>query len=335
LGEVSVEQIVAWRSGLDALHARVGHRFARPEVRARAGRFLAALLARVERKNGWHLAEAMGEATPDGAQRLLTGAVWDADAVRDDQRAYVVEHLGDLGAILVIDETGFLKKGHKSAGVAPQYSGAAGGVANSQVGVFLAYAAPRGRAFLDRALYLPREWTDDPARCQAAGVPAAVAFATKPELAKALLARAFAAGVPAAWVTADAVYGQDGALRRWLEGEGRAYVLPSPGRRANGSTRTTWSAACRSRGWRGRCRPGGGDGSRSATGRRGRASSGGRRTSSPAGGPTGASGSSSGARSPTRPTSPTTARSARTGRPWRNWRAWRRAAGRSRRASNG
>jgi SRSO17 transposase len=113
--------------------------------------------------------------------------------------------------------------------VAPQYSGAAGGVANSQVGVFLAYAAPRGRAFLDRALYLPKEWTDDPARCRAAGVPAAVAFATKPELARALLARAYGAGTPAAWVTADAVYGQDGALRRWLEGEGRAYVLAVTG----------------------------------------------------------------------------------------------------------
>lgn len=227
-GDVTVEQIAGWRSGLGALHARIGPRFARPEVRARAGRFLAALLGRVERKNGWQLAEAMGEATPDGVQRLLNGARWDADAVRDDLRGYVVEHLGDPRAILVIDETGFVKKGDKSAGVAPQYSGAAGGVATSQVGVFLAYATPRGRAFLDRALYLPKEWADDPARCRAAGIPD-VGFATKPALAKALLGRAFAADVPAAWVTADAVYGQDGALRRWLEGEGRAYVLAVTG----------------------------------------------------------------------------------------------------------
>lgn len=151
-------------------------------------------------------------------------ADWDPDGVRDDLRAYVVESLGDPQAVLILDETGFLKKGTKSAGVARQYTGTAGRIENAQVGVFLAYADRHGTAFLDRALYLPKEWTGDPQRCEAAGGPDGTAFATKIRLAKAMLSRAFAAGVPAAWVTGDEVYGT-GELRRWLEGEERPYVL--------------------------------------------------------------------------------------------------------------
>lgn len=222
---VSLEQIATWHDDLAALQERIAPRFVRAEVRVRAGRYLTGLLAPLERRNGWQLAEALGETNPDGVQRLLRTAQWDAEAVRDDLRAYVVEHLGDPDAVLVIDETGFLKKGTKSAGVARQYSGTAGRIENSQIGVFLAYASPRGHAFLDRALYLPKAWTEDAPRREGAGIPAAVGFATKGDLGQAMLARAFAAGVPAAWVTGDEVYGNDGDLRRWLEREQRPYVL--------------------------------------------------------------------------------------------------------------
>jgi SRSO17 transposase len=220
-----VARIAAWQEGLNALHGRLAPRFQRPEVRARAGRYLAGLLGSVERRNGWQLAEALGERSPDGVQRLLRTARWDADAVRGDLRGYVVEHLGDPAAVLVVDETGFLKKGAKSAGVARQYSGTAGRVENCQIGVFLAYASPKGRAFLDRALYLPKDWAADAARRWEARVPAEVGFATKGELARAMLERAFAAGVPAAWVAGDEPYGNDGGLRRWLEARRRPYVL--------------------------------------------------------------------------------------------------------------
>jgi len=217
--------IAGWRDEVHVVQERIAPRFARPEVRARMGRYLAGLLGPVERRNGWQLAEQIGEQTPDGVQRLLTTARWDAEAVRDDLRAYVVEHLGDPAAVLVVDETGFLKKGTKSVGVARQYSGTAGRIENCQVGVFLAYAGRLGRAFLDRALYLPEAWAVDLDRRREAGVPTEVAFATKGELARVMLARAFAAGVPAAWVTGDEVYGNDGRLRRWLEGQERPYVL--------------------------------------------------------------------------------------------------------------
>ena len=215
----------AFTADLDALHARIAPRFRRPEVRARARRYLDGLLGDSRRKNGWQLAEALGERTPDGVQRLLNAAQWDADAVRDDLRDYVVTHLGDTGAVLVVDETGFLKKGVKSAGVARQYSGTAGRIENSQVGVFLHYASRHGQAFLDRALYLPKGWTGNAQRRREAGIPEAVTFATKGDLAREMLARAFAAGVPAQWVTADEVYGNDGKLRRWLQEQKRAYVL--------------------------------------------------------------------------------------------------------------
>jgi SRSO17 transposase len=158
-------------------------------------------------------------------QRLLATADWDPDLVRDDLRAYVVEQLGDPGGVLVVDETGFLKKGATSVGVQRQYSGTAGKVDNCQLGVFLAYASPKGRAMIDRELYLPEGWTDDPARCQAARVPEQVGFRTKPELARVMLERALDAGVPAAWVTADEVYGGSPALRGWLEGRGVWHVL--------------------------------------------------------------------------------------------------------------
>ena len=222
-------QIGDWHDELAALHARIASRFARPEVRDRAGRYLAGLLGPVARRNGWQLAEQLGERTPDGVQRLLRTARWDAEAVRDDLRTYVVAQLGDAAAVLVIDETGFLKKGTKSAGVARQYSGTAGRIENCQIGVFLAYAAPRGRAFLDRALYLPKAWAADCERRQAAGIPPTVPFATKPALARTMLARAFAADVPAAWVTGDSVYGSDSKLRFWLQAEHRPYVLAVTG----------------------------------------------------------------------------------------------------------
>ncbi len=208
------------------LHERIAHRFGRAEVRARVRRFVAGLLARVERKNGWQLAESIGEVGPQGVQRLQNGTTWEAESVRDDLRAYVVEQLGDMASgVLIIDETSFPKKGTHSCGVAPQYCGTLGHSANAQVAVFLAYGSVRGTAFIDRALYLPRIWTQDRDRCAAAGVPTEVGFATKVALAKQLLARAFAAGVPTRWVVADSFYGRGHAFRQWLEEHGRAHVV--------------------------------------------------------------------------------------------------------------
>lgn len=220
--------MAAWAAGLEEVHARIAPRFARSEPRERVLAYVRGLLAPVERKNSWTLAEEAGEATPDGMQRLLGAADWDADAVRDDVRDYVVEHLGDPAAVLVVDETGFVKKGNKSAGVARMYSGTAGRVENCQIGVFLTYAAPAGRTFLDRELYLPKAWTEDRDRCAGAGVPAEVEFATKPELAVRMLTRAMDAGVPARWVSGDEVYGQHGGLRAALEERDMGYVLAVP-----------------------------------------------------------------------------------------------------------
>ena len=243
-----VEEVHVWAAGLQALHARIAGRFGRAEPRRRVLAYLRGLLGNVGRKNGWQLAEHAGERTPDGMQRLLATADWDPDLVRDDLRAYVLEQLGDPQAVLVVDETGFLKKGTTSVGVQRQYSGTAGKVDNCQLGVFLAYASPRGRAFIDRELYLPRCWTDDPDRSRAARVPEEVGFLTKPQLARVLLGRALDAGVPASWVTADEAYGGDPALRGWLEARGVSYVLaikcserlavPSPGSR-DGSARVS------------------------------------------------------------------------------------------------
>jgi len=222
---VRTEDVRAWGLQLDEVAHRIGTRFPRSETRDRVRSYLIGLLGPVQRKNAWQVAEQIGDADPYGVQYLMGRSEWDPDAVRDDLRDYVVEALGDPDAVLILDETGFLKKGTKSAGVARQYTGTAGRIENAQVGVFLAYASRHGTAFLDRALYRPKEWTDNPGRCRAAGIPEETAFATKPALAKAMLARAFAAGVPAAWVTGDEVYGGDGGLRRWLESQRRAYVL--------------------------------------------------------------------------------------------------------------
>jgi SRSO17 transposase len=214
-----------WAEGLSSLGQRIGGRFARAEPRRRALAYLQGLLSPLERKNGWQLAEEAGDSTPYGVQHLLGRAQWEADAVRNDLCAYVVEHLGDKRAVLSVDETGFVKKGEQSVGVQRQYSGTAGRIENCQIGVFLVYASAQGRTFLDRALYLPQAWTQDKPRCQQAGVPDTVAFATKPMLARQMIARALAAGVPARWVTGDSVYGNDGKLRCWLEAQRLAPVL--------------------------------------------------------------------------------------------------------------
>jgi SRSO17 transposase len=219
------DEVTAWAAGIEAMHARIIDRFMRPEPRRRALAYVRGLLGPVERKNGWQLAEQAGDATPDGMQRLLATYQWDADLVREDLRTYVLEHLGDPGAVLVIDETGFLKKGTKSVGVQRQYCGTAGRVENCQIGVFLAYSSPMGRTFIDRELYLPQSWALAFDRRREAGVPDEVTFATKPQLAQRLLARALAAGVRVPWVTADEVYGSDAVLRRWLEAQPQPYVL--------------------------------------------------------------------------------------------------------------
>ena len=208
-GIVESSAIGRWSEALGALHRRIGHRFARSEARERVSRYLFGLLGQVGRKNGWQLAEAIGETDPQGVQRLLNSAKWDADAVRDDLRAYVVEHLGDEETgILIVDETGFLKKGEKSVGVARQYTGTAGDTVNCQVGVFLAYASKKGAAFLDRALYLPKAWANDTDRRAEAGVPEEIVFRNKIELAERMLERAFGAGVLARWIVADSFYGR-------------------------------------------------------------------------------------------------------------------------------
>ncbi|HEV2124508.1 MAG TPA: IS701 family transposase [Chloroflexota bacterium] len=220
-----VEEVAGWASDLERLHQRIGGRFARSEQRTRSLAYLKGLLSPVERKNGWQLAEQIGEATPDGVQRLLNAADWDADAVRNDLRAYVVEHLEDEEAVLVLDETGFLKKGSKSVGVQRQYSGTAGRIENCQIGVFLCYASPKGAVLLDRALYLPKEWAQDPQRRKEAAVPEEVEFATKPALAKRMVERALDADVPCRFVTGDSVYGSDRRLRLFLEERSVSFVL--------------------------------------------------------------------------------------------------------------
>jgi SRSO17 transposase len=219
------EEAAAWAQGLEALHARIRRHFGRPEVRRRVQGYVTGLLSPIERKNGWQLAEQAGEITPDGMQRLLATARWDADAVRDDLRQYVVEQLADDDAVLVVDETGFLKKGEKSVGVQPQYSGTAGKIANCQIGLFLAYASSYGHAFIDRELYLPRTWSADHARREEAGVPDTAEYRSKTDLAIAMVERALDAGVRVPWVVADALYGSDSAFRRFLEKRDQSYVV--------------------------------------------------------------------------------------------------------------
>jgi SRSO17 transposase len=219
------DDLAAWIAGLDDLFALVAGRFGRVEPRRRARAYVRGLLAPLAVKNGWTLAEAAGDATPDGMQRLLNAAVWDAGGVRDDVRGYVARHLGSADGVLVVDETGFLKKGTRSAGVQRQYSGTAGRIENCQLGVFLAYATGKGRALIDRELYLPKSWTDDRDRCREAGVPDDVQFGTKTELSRVMLGRALDAGVPAARVTTDEAYGRDGKFRAWVEQRRTGYVV--------------------------------------------------------------------------------------------------------------
>jgi SRSO17 transposase len=214
-----------WRQEFDELMLRVGGRFARVEPRRRMAAFVRGLLAGLPRVNCWSIAEHAGDAGPRGMQRLLSEAVWDEAGMRDDLRAYVLEHFADPGAVLVVDETGDIKKGTATVGVQRQYTGTAGRTENAQVAVYLAYAARAGTAFIDRALYLPQAWAGDPARCRAAGVPGNTAFATKPALAREMIGRALDAGTPAAWAAADEVYGQDPQLRAELARRGLGYVL--------------------------------------------------------------------------------------------------------------
>lgn len=214
-----------WSRGIEEVHRRIESRFYRSEPRRRALAYLKGLLSPVERKNGWQLAEQAGDSTPDGVQRLLYNYVWDADLVRDDLRDYVVERLGEAGGVLVVDETGFLKKGTKSVGVQRQYSGTAGRIENCQIGVFLTYATAQGRVLLDRELYLPQGWVEDGERCREAGVPAGVGFQTKPQLARVMVERASEGKVPFRWFAGDTVYGSDRKLRRWLEQREIPHVL--------------------------------------------------------------------------------------------------------------
>jgi len=214
-----------WWTAFGAVIDRIAPRFARYEPVRHAAGLMLGMLSGLDRKNCWTIAEHRGEVTPDGLQHLLSRACWDADAVRDDLRGYVIDAFADPDAVLIVDETGDVKKGSCSVGVQRQYTGTAGRIENAQVAVFLTYAAARGHALIDRALYLPRSWTEDPDRCAAAGVPATAEFATKPALAAAMITHAVQAGVPAAWVAGDEVYGADPTLRASVRGHGLGYVL--------------------------------------------------------------------------------------------------------------
>jgi SRSO17 transposase len=216
---------VRWAEQLEEVAERISPRFLRSEPRRQALAYLQGLLSPVERKNSWQLAEQAGDPGPHRFQHLLGRAVWEADEVRDDLQVYVREHLADPEAVLIVDETGFLKKGEQSVGVQRQYSGTAGRIENCQIGVFLAYSAARGHTFLDRALYVPEEWAGHQPRRRAAGIPKEIRFATKPVLARQMLERALANGVPARWVSGDSVYGNDGKLRLWLEEQQMAHVF--------------------------------------------------------------------------------------------------------------
>lgn len=224
-GAEALNQAHRWAAEVEEIGELIGKRFPRAEPRRRALTYVQGLLSSVERKNGWQLAEEAGDPTPYAMQHLLGRAVWSADEVRDDLQQYVVKYLGDPEGVLGIEETGFVKKGNKSAGVQRQYSGTAGRVENCQIGVFLAYATKYGRTFLDRELYLPQAWVEDKERREKAGIPQTVPFATKLALARQMLARARDAGVPFRWVTGDVVYGSDSQMRSWLEKQGMSYVL--------------------------------------------------------------------------------------------------------------
>jgi SRSO17 transposase len=221
------DPLARWQAGFDDMFGLVAGRFAQVQSRRRARLYLLGLLSGAERKNSWTIAEQAGDLSPDGMQRLLNFYAWDPDTVRDDLRGYVLDRLGDPAGVVVADETGFLKKGTCSAGVQRQYSGTAGRIENCQLGVFLTYASPRGRALIDRELYLPKSWTDDRQRCTQAGIGDEVDFATKPKLAQRMLERLLAChgrqAVP--WFTADEAYGDNPGLRAWLDEQDINYVM--------------------------------------------------------------------------------------------------------------
>lgn len=222
---VDVCEVKQWAADLESMSERIRGVFTGKEVFGRAKSYVKGLLCQVNRKNGWQIAEASGDRNPDGVQYLLARAKWDSDRIRDDLQAYVVEHLGEKEGIFVVDETGFLKKGDKSAGVQRQYSGTAGRIENCQIGVFLTYATSKGHTLIDRELYLPKIWTENKERCKEAGVPENIEFMKKPQLARKMLENAFANGVPGKWVTGDSVYGDNGEFRRWLEEKKQSFVL--------------------------------------------------------------------------------------------------------------
>jgi SRSO17 transposase len=222
---VTIEQVRAWDDDFQEFFLGFSHWFRRVETRWQARKYLRGLMAPLERRNGWTLAEQAGDGTPDSMQALLCSPCFDRDALRDEVCAAVAEAIGDPGGVLVADETGFVKKGTGSAGVQRQYTGTTGKIDNCQIGVFLAYHTPRGRALIDRELYLPASWIDDRDRCRRAHVPDEVEFATKPQQAKSMLERAVQAAVPFAWFTADEAYGQNRELREWCEQQDIAYVM--------------------------------------------------------------------------------------------------------------
>lgn len=238
--EPTLSEMSQWLLSLHRLHRRLAPRFARPEVRQHVLLYLQAILSEVPRKNGWQIAEHAKQTCPASMQRLLSRAVWDEHGVRDDLRSLVCQSLlpshplptpcdeASPYPVLVLDESGFPKRGHHSPGVAPQYCGRTGRVENCQVGVFASYVTALGHGLIDRELYLPREWCADLPRRQAAHIPAHVSFATKPELAQRMVHRAQAAQLPMRWVVADTVYGHAPSLRTWLEAQGYAYVLAIP-----------------------------------------------------------------------------------------------------------
>lgn len=219
------EELGEWADDFASFHARFAHLFGRREPRAQAAKYLRGLMAQVGRKNGWQLAEVVGDKTPDATQRLLYQARWDADAARDVLQQFIIERFGDEDGIGVVDETGFLKKGDRSVGVKRQYSGTAGRIENCQVGTFLSYATPGGHVFLDRRLYLPKEWCDNPERRPRAKVPQEIVFQTKPEQAMAMLEHAWQQGVPMRWVAGDEVYGDATKLRDGITAHQSLYVL--------------------------------------------------------------------------------------------------------------
>ncbi len=223
--KTTILDVWRWGQELERLHAHIAPRFARPEPRQRALAYLKGIVGSIERKNGWQLAEHAGESRPDGMQRLLNSAIWDEDLVRDDLRAYILEHLGDPHAVLVIEETSFRKRGKKSAGVSKQHCGTTGQLENCQVGVFLAYVSSLGHTLVDRELYLPLRWILDRQRCREAGIPEEIGFATKCEQAQMMIERLWKAKIPFAWVVADTVYGGNGKLRAFLEAHQYFYGL--------------------------------------------------------------------------------------------------------------